>query len=100
MGRVKPVCGIITKGLKSDSEEEYVSVYVIKTSLDGQVFELLRNRNGEERVFEGNHDGYNSQENRFDPVYARHVRLQIKKSTSRPAVKWDVLHASKSIVQN
>ena len=94
MGSVKPICGVTTKGLFHEGNQYFVSRYVIKTSLDGKNFEPLRQDNGEEQVFAGNSNGCESKDNRFDPVFARHVRLQIKDCTERPALKWDVLCAS------
>ena len=91
---MKPVCGVVTKGLNDGGDDQYVSLYVIKTSLDGRKFRALRQKNGKEREFAGNSNGTEERENRFDPEYARYVRLQIKRCTDHPALKLDVLCAS------
>ena len=75
----------------------FVTKYFIKTSLDGEKFESLRYLDGAERVFVGNSRAEPTKENRFKPVYARYVRLEIKSCSNRPALKWDVLCASKLI---
>ena len=91
----KPVCGIVTKGGDYGGTDQYVTKYIIKTSFDGEKFESVRNLKGEERVFDGNSRKEPTKENRFEPVYARYVRLQIISCSNRPALKWDVLCASK-----
>lgn len=75
--KVKRLTGIITQGAKDFGVVQYVSMFKVAYSNDGQTWILVQDQNtNTDKVFQGNIDNNTHKKNLFEPpFYARFVRV-------------------------
>ncbi|XP_033843400.1 lactadherin-like isoform X1 [Periophthalmus magnuspinnatus] len=75
--KTKRISGIITQGAKDFGVVQFVSVFKVSYSNDGQSWRVLKDEGtGEDKLFRGNVDNNTHKKNVFEPpFYARYVRI-------------------------
>ncbi|CAG5859075.1 unnamed protein product [Menidia menidia] len=75
--KTKRLTGIITQGAKDFGVVQFVSVFKVAHSNDGESWRVLKDKNtGNDKLFQGNIDNNSHKKNLFEPgFYARYVRV-------------------------
>ncbi|KAK7912470.1 hypothetical protein WMY93_012681 [Mugilogobius chulae] len=75
--KTKRISGIITQGAKDFGVVQFISVFKVAYSNDGQNWRVLKDENtGEDKLFRGNVDNNTHKKNVFEPsFFARYVRI-------------------------
>ncbi|CAL8404007.1 unnamed protein product [Boreogadus saida] len=75
--KTKRITGIITQGAKDFGVMQFVSMFKVAHSDDGQIWTVVKEQNGfKEQIFLGNVDNNSHKKNLFEPAfYARYVRV-------------------------
>lgn len=74
--KTKRLTGIITQGAKDFGVVQFVSVFKVAYSNDGESWSMVKENTGNDKLFQGNIDNNTHKKNLFEPpFYARYVRV-------------------------